>query len=334
MTHSMKWNQCRIEAVDNIKNKVRVEGSVRKALKVVSEESGIPIGTLTNWLYPERQKRYESNRPRRTAVRIPNDIFEDLTETEISEIKQDAEKQIKSQVTKIKKEKLNLYHEKENKLKDTSNVVIDNISNRYNLYNCDLLDAPIEDNSLDAIVTDPPYSHKFIDCWSSLATFARAKLKEGGILVAISGRYYLPEVYKNMTIEELNYYWTCCIQMTVSANLYHKRLKSYWKPLLFYVKGEYNRTFLKSDVFKPDYSDTVEGQKHHKWGQSLPLMKDIIERFTYADELICDPFAGGNTTILAGLELKRRMIGIEIDKGVHNNAKKRLEDYFNVEQSV
>ena len=236
---------------------------------------------------------------------------------------------VSAAVEEIKKDKNQKYQEKESQLKDTSKIVIDNIVDRYSLYNYDLLNAPVKDNSLDAIITDPPYTYEFINCWKSLAEFATKKLKDGGILIAMSGQSYLPEVYSNMNIEGLNYYWTCCIQMTVSPNLYQKRLQTQWKPLLFYVKGNYNRTHLKSDVFNPIYSDTIEGQKYHKWGQGLNLMRNIIERFTYTNELICDPFAGGNTTIMAGLELKRRMIGIEINEVVYNDAKKRLEDYFN-----
>ena len=217
-----------------------------------------------------------------------------------------------------------LYKEEEALKKDTGNITI-SPSDLYKLYNNDLLlESRIQDNSLDAIITDPPYPYEFIDCWSKLAEFASNKLKEGGILVAMSGQSYLPEVYSRMNIPGLNYYWTCCIKTTVSPNMHQKRLLTHWKPLLFYVKGEYNKTFLKTDCYFPDYKDTVEGQTFHKWGQSLPLMEKIIEDFTYAGELVCDPFMGGGTTIVAGVNMKRNMIGIEIDEKVYNNTCKRI----------
>jgi hypothetical protein len=222
-----------------------------------------------------------------------------------------------------------LYKEEEDSKKDTSNITI-SPSDLYKLYNNDLLlETSIQDNSLDAIITDPPYSHQFIECWSKLAEFASNKLKEGGILLAMSGQSYLPEVYSRMNVPGLNYYWTCCLKMTVSPNMRQKRLNTRWKPLLFYVKGNYNRTFLKTDCYFSEYKDTLEGQKFHKWGQSLPLMENIIEDFTYAGELICDPFMGGGTTIIAALKSKRRVIGIELDKDVYKVILNRLENKFN-----
>ena len=231
----------------------------------------------------------------------------------------------KTTVHKVEKEiKNEIYKNNEFEKKDTSNIIV-SYSDLYKLYNNDLLlESRIQDNSLDAIITDPPYPYEFIDCWSKLAEFASNKLKEGGVLVTMSGQSYLPEVYSRMNIPGLNYYWTCCIKTTVSPNMHQKRLLTHWKPLLFYVKGEYNKTFLKTDCYFPDYKDTIEGQTFHKWGQSLPLMEKIIEDFTYAGELVCDPFMGGGTTIVAGVNMKRNMIGIEIDEKVYNNTCKRI----------
>ena len=231
-------------------------------------------------------------------------------------------------ISKVYKEIKNKeYHEKEEKLKDTSNIVIDNITDRYKIYNCDILDAPIDDNSLDVIITDPPYPKEYIDCWDKLAQFGKDKLKDGGVLVAMSGQSYLPEVYRRMTIDGLNYYWTCCIYTPgQSSNMRQKRLNPNWKPLLFYVKGNYTKTFLNTDTFISEYKDTSDSQNNHKWGQSYPLTKDIVETFSYANDLVCDPFAGGGTTILAGLELKRKMIGVELDELSYNTILNRIGD--------
>jgi hypothetical protein len=68
MARSDKWEQCRIEAADNVKSKIEVEGSIRKALSAVSSESGIPVGTLKRWVYPENQKKYEKKRKAKKRV--------------------------------------------------------------------------------------------------------------------------------------------------------------------------------------------------------------------------------------------------------------------------
>jgi len=322
-------NKCP-ESIEELDKLVELIPMCRKELFVQAKskiESGIAcsIAEASRQLGEETGKNPDSiDRSIRREQSNQGMTLSDLTETNKYTPKS-IDKEIVRLANQIKKEKNKAYKAKEEKLNDTSDIVIDNIEDRYSIYNCDLLESPIEDNSLDAIVTDPPYPYEFIDCWSKLASFASAKLKDGGILVAMSGQSYLPEVYSNMNIEGLNYYWTCCLNMTVAPNLYQKRLQTQWKPLLFYVKGTYNRTHLKSDIFNSEYKDTLSAQKHHKWGQGLPLMKDIIERFTYADELICDPFVGGGTTILAGLELKRRMIGIDIDKEACETTLRRIQ---------
>jgi len=225
------------------------------------------------------------------------------------------------------------YHKKEAALKDISNIVINNLADRYKLYNCDILAAPIADNSIDVIITDPPYSKKFIACWGKLAQFAAAKLKVGGILIAMSGQSYLPAVYNSMNVEGLDYYWTCCINTPGrAANLRHKRLNTNWKPLLFYVKANYDRTFLPTDVFISEYKDVVAAQKFHKWGQSFPLFRTLVEKFTYANDIICDPFAGGGTTLLAGLALKRKVVGIELDENSYKTTLDRIEQHIQFEE--
>lgn len=54
----MAWLEtCRIDAnkqIEHLKNRGK---SVREALKILSEESGIPIGTLNNWIYERKRSK-------------------------------------------------------------------------------------------------------------------------------------------------------------------------------------------------------------------------------------------------------------------------------------
>lgn len=234
-------------------------------------------------------------------------------ETTLSEIKKNE-----------KQKKLDEYHQRERSKKDTTKVKIN--AEDIQLHNCDILDAPIEDNSIDVIITDPPYPKEYLDCWNKLAEFAAKKLKTGGVLIAMSGQSYLPEVYKRMTIEGLDYYWTSCIKHTVGTDLHTKRVKTQWKPLLWYVKGKYTKTFQNTDVYTPNYSDTAAGQDYHKWGQSLPLFEEFVDRFTYAKDIVCDPFLGGGTTAIACINKKRKFIGVELDKKVFKLTSKRIDE--------
>jgi 16S rRNA G966 N2-methylase RsmD len=215
------------------------------------------------------------------------------------------------------------YRRRESQLKSTNRI--ERNKDDIDLFNCDILSADIADNSLDVIITDPPYPKEYLDCWKKLAQFAAKKLKDGGILIAASGQSYLPTVYKNMEVVGLNYYWTNCIYTPgVSAELQMKRLRTNWKPLLFYVKGEYKRTFQKTDVYVSEYEDTANGQKYHKWGQSYPVFEQIVLDYTYVNDVVCDPFLGGGTTGLACIENKRKFVGIELNTDTFNTAKERL----------
>jgi ParB-like chromosome segregation protein Spo0J len=229
----------------------------------------------------------------------------------------------------ITKAKNVIYRETESKLKDTSNVSIKN-TERCTLHNCDILDAPVEDNSVDVIITDPPYPREFLDCWKKLAQFAVKKLKKNGVLIAASGHAYLPEVFRNMTVDGLNYYWTGCLyQPKVSADLHTKRLRTHWKPFLIYVKGDYTRTFQATDVYSSSYEDAKEGQKFHKWGQSYQIFEQFVKDYTYAGEVVCDPFLGGGTTAIAAITHKRKFIGIELNKETFNVAGNRINQITN-----
>jgi len=223
----------------------------------------------------------------------------------------------------IKERNTNEYREREAKLKDTTHIVI--TKEMPPLHNMDILEAPIKDNSIDVILTDPPYPKEYLECWNKLAQFASKKLRDGGILLAMSGQSYLPEVYKRMSVEGLNYYWTGCIhQPEVRVSLHNKRFMCRWKPLLWYVKGKYKDTFQGTDVFTSPHKDTEEGQKYHKWGQSMAIFDELVKKFSYVKKVICDPYMGGGTTIIASLQNKRKAIGIEIDKNVFEIAKRRI----------
>lgn len=226
----------------------------------------------------------------------------------------------------VKKAKNELYKASEHKKKDTSSIIVTPDFGTY--YNCDLAVAPIADNSLDVIITDPPYHREFLSCWNKLAEFAVSKLKVGGVLIAMSGQSYLPEVYSAMTIDGLNYHWTCCnYAPKVRTDCHAKRLFTEWKPLLVYVKGKYTRTHHGTDVFISDYEDTQKGQSHHKWGQSEKLFDKLVKDWTYAGELVCDPFLGGGTTAVAcKLNKRTNFIGVEIDKKVLSAAKARIQE--------
>ena len=52
----------------------------------------------------------------------------------------------------------------------------------------------IKNNTVDCIITDPPYPKEFLYCWEDLSEIAARVLKPSGFCVAYSGKLHLPEV--------------------------------------------------------------------------------------------------------------------------------------------
>lgn len=60
-------------------------------------------------------------------------------------------------------------------------------------------------------------------------------------------------------------------------------------------------------------------------GKPLSLMRAIVRDYSRPGDLICDPCAGGGTTLLAAVMEGRRAIGAEMDPKHFEIARKRLE---------
>ena len=201
------------------------------------------------------------------------------------------------------------------------------VAGSYSLHNSSVLDAInlVEPNSVDWIITDPPYPKEFVGVFDDLAAFASHALKPGGSLVAMTGHSYLPEYIASLC-RHLNYHW-CCAYLTPGGQAVHvfpKKVNVFWKPLLWFVKGKYEGDTI-GDVCKSDVNNN--DKDHHHWGQSESGMADMINKFTRSGDLVCDPFLGGGTTAIVSLELGRRFIGFDIDASAINTTKKRIEEF-------
>ena len=186
----------------------------------------------------------------------------------------------------------------------------------------------IADNSIDFIITDPPYSREYISLYGDLSKLASRVLKDGGSLIVMTGQSYLPEVINELN-KSMRYHW-CLSYLTLggkSPNLFQKRVNSFWKPVLWYVKGDYNYNGdYIGDVLKSPVN--ANEKDYHEWGQSLGGMTDIIERLTNPEDLILDPFLGGGTTGAAAVCLKRKFIGTDIEQINVDISQNRIKECY------
>ena len=188
--------------------------------------------------------------------------------------------------------------------------------------------ATLPPESVDAIITDPPYLLEYIPLFEPLAEHAARLLKPHGVLVVMVAHLHLPD-YINALDKHLHYRWICAYIMDGSkASVAVSRVAAAWKPLLVYVRRDArDLRFIPSDVFygANKTEDGLEKVYHH-WQQSLGGFTEIVQRFTEPGDTVLDPFLGSGTTGVACLHLNRRFVGCDNDPSAVAIATQRIRE--------
>jgi len=184
----------------------------------------------------------------------------------------------------------------------------------------------IADNSIDLIVTDPPYPKEFIPLHGDLSKFASRVLKPGGYLLSLEGKMFLPEVMEQLS-KHLTYRWTIAYLMPGGAG--HSQANGFivqreeWKPILWFSKDPMPRTSLTRDAVgweqKREKSD-------YEWQQSVTGFEELIQLFSVQGQTVLDPMMGAGTTGIAAVRTKRKFIGIELDKSRYTIAEGKIAE--------
>ena len=175
----------------------------------------------------------------------------------------------------------------------------------------------IPDNSVDLVLTDPPYNVNkakwdiypigsikemwrccnmgmlvFWDAYKILQFPNEINVEQKGILI-----WHKPNCYINM--------WD------------KTRLPSQWESIFYFNKNGFFPNAKRGDVL---YWDS--NPKNHPTEKPLGLMVELLQMF--GGNLILDPFLGSGTTAVACKQLNRHFIGIEINPDYCKIAKERL----------
>ena len=212
------------------------------------------------------------------------------------------------------------------------------------IYNEDCLVTmgKMQDNSIDLIVTDPPYKTTSRGSSGNAGGMLTKEInKKGNVFTYnnIKPKEYIPEFYRILKknshcyimtnhinlIEILNTATNCGFHFVKSLiwdkgnKIMGKYYMSQFEYILFFRKGADKQINYcgTSDIIRiPNIkiNNHDNGGNLHDTEKPTSLMKILIENSTSENELVLDPFAGIGSTILACIESKRNYIGIEIDK--------------------
>lgn len=206
----------------------------------------------------------------------------------------------------------------------------------------------IPNESIDCIVTDPPY--KIItggDSNGKNSVRPKGILKGNRELMRTVPKFneWLPELFRVLKNGTQNYIMVNSSNLLKMANEIEKagfKIQNFlvWQknnctPSQFYMKNcEYTIFFRKgkskyiNDIggSKTVHSfDNIIGNKVHPTEKPIELMEFYIKNSTNENETVLDPFMGSGTTGIACKKLNRRFIGIELQEDYFSIAEKRVE---------
>lgn len=207
------------------------------------------------------------------------------------------------------------------------------------------------DNSIDLIVTDPPYRVTSRGSAGNSGGMLQKKINRSGKVFEyneISSSDYLPEFYRILKDGSHCYVMTNHVNLFQTLNnankcglhfikslIWNKGNKimgqyymSQFEYILFFRKGKGIKinNCGTSDILNIPNKKTKDsnGKNIHDTEKPVELMSILIDNSSRVNDLVLDPFMGVGSAGIAALSLKRRFIGIELDKNYYSIAYDRI----------
>ena len=227
------------------------------------------------------------------------------------------------------------------------------INKIYNM-DCFLGMKQMEDNSVDMILTDPPYN-------TGMQSNENTKKGDRVRLSHFFDDYYSDDNYKKFVISSCRQFsrllkndkcgyifinwkslglWMNCLKFygfevknvivwdKVIHGLNWMNYAYTYELIIFFTKGNYlpnNKVdgYYK-DIWKISRGKPSESEFHHETEKVIEVCRIPIKHGSKEGDIILDPFVGGGNIILACRQLKRQYIGFEIVKSYVDICNKKL----------
>ena len=224
----------------------------------------------------------------------------------------------------------------------------------------------LPDNSVDMVLTDPPYGttqnkwDTIVDMDAFWKEIKRVTKKNSAILIFTQMPFTATVVMSNPKM--FRYEWICeKYNSTGFLNAKRMPLKCHENVLVFYEKlPTYNpqmiqgkphsrggtgrqsknycsyghtkriisNTYFPRDVLKVNWQDSIRGL--HPTQKPVSLCEYFIKTYSNKGDIILDPFIGSGTTAVAAINTERKYIGFEKDDKYFDIAQNRLDKLTNI----
>jgi ParB-like chromosome segregation protein Spo0J len=192
----------------------------------------------------------------------------------------------------------------------------------------------IKHNTIDAIITDPPYVDEWKENWTPFLGIAADILKPGGFLITYVGHIRLPEFFeaiRETQVEsggkisknnKLEFFWINALEHTGSITAVHSRsVQCGYKPIIIAFKPPMKKPY---KYFNDLMKGSGKSKSHHDWEQSVEELIPMFDAFTKPGDTVLDPFMGSGTTGIAAKMTARKFIGYDISQENVDIATKRI----------
>ena len=231
--------------------------------------------------------------------------------------------------------------------------------NKIKLINGNCLDTlkNIPNESIDLIVTDPPYpttsrgnagnsggmlqkdinkkgkvfTYNNINCKEYAPEFYRL-LKDGSHCYVMTNHINLIDMLNTFT--DIGFHFIKSLIWNKGNKIMGQYYMSQYEYILFFRKGKGKKinNCGTSDILSISNKKTKDkdGKNIHDTEKPVELMEVLVNNSSQENELVLDPFMGVGSTGIACIKNNRNFIGIEIDKNYFTIAKERMGGVYEI----
>lgn len=210
----------------------------------------------------------------------------------------------------------------------------------------------LDDNSIDLIVTDPPYkttsrgnagnsggmlqksinkkgqvfAYNNIDCSEYAPEFYRV-LKDGSHCYVMTNHVNLIKMLNTFT--NCGFHFIKCLIWDKGNKIMGQYYMSQFEYIMFFRKGKgikINHCGTSDILSYPNIKTKDEnGNNLHDTEKNVDLMEVLVNNSSKEGEIVLDPFMGIGSTGIAAVRNGREFIGIEIDNKYYDIAMQRIK---------